>query len=353
MAEIAEYEENVMKSVTRRNVLATATGFGLAAGLAPVARAQSPITLRVSSGMPTDRTAAHFAFFEPFNAKVKAAFGERIHLDYYPNNQLGSEADVVQQVKVGAVDMMITGSSIWATVAPELGVLDLGYMFDSFDHLTRALDGGGMGKNLADIVYKRTNVTILGWGFNFGARNVYTKASVTSLAELKNTKLRVLPTNAFIQTFKLMGAVPTPIPVNELYTALQTGVVDGFEHDAGTALAQKFYEVANHGFLTEHLFGPMLAAIGHRGLEKIPADIRPAFLKVATEAMLDQRVSALERSKEAMEELKRRGVVYAPMPPNERKAMQTLMAEQLYAPFADQYPETKAIFATVAATRGA
>ena len=163
----------------------------------------------------------------------------------------------------------------------------------------------------------------------------------------------MLPTNAFIQTFKLMGAVPTPIPVNELYTALQTGVVDGFEHDAGTALAQKFYEVANNGFLTEHLFGPMLAAIGHRGLEKIPADIRPAFLQVATEAMLEQRKSAIERSGEAMEELKRRGVVYSPMPPAERKAMQTLMAEQLYAPFAAQYPETRPVFAAVTAARQA
>ena len=129
-----------MTAITRRRVIATTAGFGLAAGLAPRARADLPISLRVSSGMPTDRTAAHYAFFEPFSAKIKAAFGDRIHLDYYPNNQLGSEADVVQQVKVGAVDMMITGSSIWATVAPEIGVLDLGYMFDSFAHLTRSID---------------------------------------------------------------------------------------------------------------------------------------------------------------------------------------------------------------------
>ena len=63
-------------------------------------------------------------------------------LEYFPNSQLGKEADVVQQVKIGSIDMMITGSSIWATVAPEFGMLDLGYVFDSYAHVARSLDGG-------------------------------------------------------------------------------------------------------------------------------------------------------------------------------------------------------------------
>jgi TRAP-type C4-dicarboxylate transport system substrate-binding protein len=66
---------------------------------------------------------------------------------------------------------------------------------------------------------------------------------VKSLADIKNVKLRVLPTPAFIETFKIMGAIPTPIPFGELYMAAQTGVVDGFEHDAGTVLASKLNEV--------------------------------------------------------------------------------------------------------------
>lgn len=341
-----------MKEISRRTLLQS-TLVGAAAVAAPaIVHAQSPIALRISSGMPTDRTAAHFAWFEQFEINIKEKFGERISLSYYPNNQLGSESDVVQQVKVGAVDMMVTGSSIWATVAAEIGLLDLGFMFDGFDHVARAIDGGA-GAGLAEIVKERTNATILGWGFNFGARNVYTKFPVKNVADLKERKLRVLPTPAFIETFKVIGAVPTPIPVNELYTSLQTGVVDGFEHDAGTALAQKFYEVANHGFLTQHLFGPMLAAIGSRGLRKIPDDIRPAFLQAAADAMLTQRKVALERSKEAKAELEKRGVVYAPMAIEERATVQKAMVEKLYAPFAAANPKVKSILEVIEKTRRA
>ena len=80
---------------------------------------------------------------------------------------------------------------------------------------------------------------MLTWASHFGAPSVYTKVPVKSLAEIKGVKLRVRPTPAFIETFKIMGAIPTPIPFGEQYMAAPTGVVDGFEHDAATVLASK------------------------------------------------------------------------------------------------------------------
>jgi len=340
-----------MAEISRRQfVAASIAGFSAASGWVSSARAQSAIALRVSSSMPADDNAAHYAWYQLFAANLKNAVGDRIRLDYFPNSQLGKEADVVQQVKIGSIDMMITGSSIWATVAPELGMLDLGYLFDSFEHAAKALDAGA-GKDLEKILMSRTNVTVLGWGFHFGARNVYTKTPVRSLAELKDRKLRVLPAPAFIETFKLMGAIPTPIPVNELYTSLQTGVVDGFEHDAGTVTAQKFYEVANRCFLTQHLFSPMFVVIGKRGLDKIPADLRPKFMEAASQATKSQRGIAAEKSTAAIEELKRLGVEFSPMPDADREAIKKVMAEKLYASFAQQYPSTKPIFEAVATAR--
>ena len=116
---------------------------------------------------------------------------------------------MVQQVKVGSIDIMLTGSSIWATVAPDFGMLDLGYVFDSYAHMAKALDGG-VGVNLAEILRNRTGCTIMGWGSHFAARSVYTKAPVKSMAQLKGVKLRVLPTSAFIDTFKLAGSAGLP-----------------------------------------------------------------------------------------------------------------------------------------------
>jgi len=272
-------------------------------------------------------------------------------LGFFPNSQLGKEADIVQQVKVGSIDMMVTGSSIWATVAPEFGMLDLGYMFDSNAHAAKALDGG-VGAQLAKILNDRTGCTVLGWAAHFGPRSVYTKTAVNSLAEIKGVKLRVLPTPAFIETFKLMGATPTPIPFNELYTAVQTGVVDGYEHDAATVLASKLYEVSKHCWLTEHLFSPMIAVMGKRGLDKMPGDIRPAIIQAAAEATQFERGQAVAKGKAAVEELKRLGITFHPMAKPERDAVRHTMQTQLWAAFAVQYPATKPLFDAISAARG-
>jgi TRAP-type transport system periplasmic protein len=337
--------------LSRRHFLAASAATLATPALWRSAQAQQAIALRVSSSDPIDENAAHYLWFAKFSARVKETVGDRIRFDYFPNSQLGKEADVVQQVKIGATDMMVTGSSIWATVAPEIGMLDLGYMFDSYDHVARAMDAEA-GKALNKILTDRTGVQVLGWGFHFGARSVYTKKPVARLADLKDVKLRVLPAPAFVETFKIMGAIPTPIPVNELYTSLQTGVVDGFEHDPGTCLSLKLYEIAKSCFLTEHLFSPMGAFIGKRALAKIPDDIRPAFDKAAAEATAEQRAAALEKTKQEIEQLKGFGVTFTAMPDEERHAMQEEMAKRLYGDFAEKYPATKPIFAAIAAARG-
>jgi TRAP-type transport system periplasmic protein len=339
--------------ISRREWLVAACAAGInvaAAGRSRSARAQSPVVLRVSTSAAVDENSAHHLWFQKFAANVKDALGDRVKFDYFPNSQLGKEADIVEQVKIGSTDLMITGSSIWATVAPELGMLDLGYMFDSYDHASKAIDNG-VDRDLAKILRDRTGVSIIAWGFHFGARSVYTKLPVKQLADLKGVKLRVLPAPAFIETFKVMGAIPTPIPVNELYTALQTGVVDGYEHDPGTTISMKLYEVVKYGFLTEHLFSPMCVFLGKRGLDKIPADARPGFLRAAADATIWERGIAAAKTKSSMQELERLGITYTPMPTQERRAMQNEMATRLYAPFAEKYPATKTIFAAIAAAR--
>lgn len=341
-----------MKSISRRNFLTTAAAGSLAltATFAKPVRAQSDITMRISSSMSADQNAAHYIWYERFAANVKSALGDRVKLGYFPDSQLGKEADVVQQVKVGSIDVMITGSSIWATVAPEFGMLDLGYVFDSYPHAFKALDGG-VGQQLGKVLSDRTGCTVLGWASHFGPRSVYTKTAVKGLADLKGVKLRVLPAPAFIETFKLMGAIPTPIPINELYTALQTGVVDGFEHDTASVLQYKFAEITKNCWLTEHLFSPMVAVIGKRGLDKVPADIRPAFLKAATDATAYERGLAAEKGKAATEELKRLGVGFTPMAKAEREQVRKEMEAKVWASFTKENPATKPLFDAIAAAR--
>ena len=339
--------------ITRRQMLAVsaATLATAATGTFNTARAAGPITLRVSSSAPPDKYGAHYLWYKPFEDNLKKLVGDQIKLEYFPNSQLGKEADVVQQVKAGSVDMMISGPSIWATVVPEVGALDLGYLFDGYAHAFRAIDGG-ISELYDKMLLDRTGVTILGWGFQVGARSVYTKMPIKSVAELKGVKLRVLPTKAFIDTFNTIGAVPTPIPINELYTAAQTGVVDGFEHDPGTVLAYKFYEVDKYCFLTKHYYSPMLAYIGKRGLSKITPELMPKFMQAAAEATKQERADVQQVEAEAMVELKAKGVTFTEVPAAERKTMVDNIGRALYPAFATQYPVTKQVFDKIAATRG-
>src|SRR5450631_3362016 len=318
-----------MQDVSRRRFLTTASAaVALGAGLVPAARAQTPVSLRFSSSMTADQNAAHYIWFQRFASNLTSAVGPRIKIDYFPDSQLGKEADVVQQVKVGSIDMMVTGSSIWATVAPEFGMLDLGYVFDSYGHVAKALDGG-VGESLSKILYDRTTCTVLTWASHFSARSVYAKKEIRNLAEVKGVKLRVLP---------------TPVPINELYTALQTGVVDGFEHDSGSVLSYKLNEVVKYGWLTEHLFSPMVVVIGKRGMDKIPADLRPAFMKAVAEASVYERAVAAEKGAAAFAELKRLGIGFNSMLPAEREQVRNEMQSKLWSAFAKEYPPTKPLF---------
>ena len=261
-------------------------------------------------------------------------------------------ADIVQQVRLGAVDMMVTGSSIWATALPELALLDMGFLFNDWDHVNRAVDAG-VGEKFDRLLQARTGCTVIGWGNHFNPRSVYTKKDkvVTKLADLKDVKLRVLPTPIFVETFKLLGAIPTPIPVNELYTAVQTGVVDGFEHDAGTVLTSKFNEVVSNCWLTNHLYSPSISVIGKRGLDKVPKDLRAAFLKAADTATQRERVEAGKRGQGTISDLEKLGIAFHPMDTAERKGVVQMMSEKLWPGVIKSYPVTQPMMDIINKTR--
>lgn len=336
-------------NLTRRRFAQSVAVGAAALSLPALSRAAAP-ALRLSSTMTADENSAHYLFYQRFNDNLKQAFGDSLRLDFFANGQLGKEADVVQQVRLGSIDMMVTGSSIWATALPELALLDLGFLFDSYAHVAKAVDGG-VGAIYNQLMLERTGCSIVGWGSHFSARSVYSKPAIKDLASINNVKLRVLPTQAFIETFKLMGAIPTPIAFNEVYTAVQTGVVEGFEHDAASVLANKLAEVVNNSWQTNHLFSPCIAVIGKRGLAKIPADRQATFVAAAHDASLYQRQAADRKGAEAIAALGKLGMTFYPMAENERASTRQLMREKLWVPFTQTNPLTAPVLAAIDAAR--
>src|ERR1700723_1733900 len=240
--------------VNRRSLL-----FGIAAAPAIVRAAHAALmTLRLSASLPNKPKFANGRVYYDNLVKRLTTHGlaNRIDVQFFPDNQLGQEIDVVNSVSLGVIDLMVTGTSIWANVVPLIGLLDLGYLFESFPQQTKALDAGAA-KPLEAALRTGANVQIIGWAYNFGARSVLCKTQINTPSDLAGKRIRTLPNKIITECLRLMGAAATPLAFGGSYTALQAGVLDGLEHDPPTILASKFYETAKNYALTEHIFSPL------------------------------------------------------------------------------------------------
>jgi TRAP-type transport system periplasmic protein len=291
--------------VSRRSLL---VGIAAAPAIVGVARA-TPLTMRLSSSLPNNPKFANGRVYYDNLVNRLAANGlaDRIDVQFFPDNQLGQEIDVVNSVSLGVIDLMVTGTSIWANVVPLIGLLDLGYLFESFPQQTRALDAGAA-KPLEQALRTGANVQIIGWAYNFGSRSVMCKSRVNAPMDLAGKRIRTLPNKIITECLRLMGAAATPMAFGEIYTALQAGVLDGLEHDPPTVAASKFYEAAKFYSLTQHNFSALGVFCSRLTLNRMDVPLRDQFLTAAAEAAVDTRARGLEAEKEAIETLKQKGV---------------------------------------------
>jgi tripartite ATP-independent transporter DctP family solute receptor len=290
---------------TRRALLLGALAAPAIIGTARAA----PMRMRLSSSQANDPKYANGRVFSDNLQKrvTEAGLSDQIALQFFPDNQLGQEIDIINQVKLGVIDMMVSGTSISANLAPLVGLLDLGYLFSSYQQQTKALDAGAA-KPIEEALLKGANIHIIGWAYNFGARSVLAKRPVHTPEDLAGLKIRTLPNPIITECLRLMGAAATPLAFGEIYTALQAGVLDGLEHDPPTILASKFYETAKYYALTEHIFSPLVTYFSDATYRRMEPKLRDRFLEAAKLAAADTRVHGLAVEKEAMDVLKASGV---------------------------------------------
>ncbi len=292
-------------AITRRSAL---LGAALAPAIIGTARA-APMKMRLSSSQPNDPKYANGrVYYDNLTKHLKAAgLEEQIQVTFFPDNQLGQEIDVINSVKLGVIDMMVSGTSISANLVPIVGTYDLGYLFRSFPQQTKAF-AAGASKLVEDALLKGASMHVIGWAYNFGARSVMAKKQVRDPGDLAGLKIRTLPNPVITECLRLMGAAATPLAFGEIYTALQAGVLDGLEHDPPTILASKFYETAKFYTLTQHNFSPLATYFSDSTFKRMDAKLRDGFLAVADKAAVDTRAHGLAVEQEAMEVLKQRGV---------------------------------------------
>jgi TRAP-type transport system periplasmic protein len=335
--------------VNRRQLLRSS--FALAAGglAAPalIGRAQAAVLkLKLSSSQANDPKFANGRVYYDNLVKQIAAsnLAGQVEVAFFPDNQLGQEIDVINSVKLGVIDLMVSGSSIAANLVPLVGTYDLGYLFNSFPQQTKAFDAGAAAP-IEQALLKGSNIRIIAWAYNFGSRSVLARKAVNGPDDLAGLKIRTLPNPVITECLRLMGAAATPMAFGEIYTALQAGVLDGLEHDPPTIVASKFYETAKFYSLTQHNFSPLAIYCSENSLSRMGAT-REAFIDVARKAAVDTRAHGLAVEKEALAQLKDKGVTVAEC---DREAFRKRVLPQTEA-FVKAHPDAKPVVDLIRAT---
>jgi len=341
----------VAMPLSRRGFLrasqAAATGLVFAPNLIGRAEAAT-LKLKCSSSLPNDPKYANGrVYYDNLVKSLKAnGLGEQVDVTFFPDNQLGQEIDVINSVKLGVIDLMVSGSSISANLVPLVGTFDLGYLFSSFEQQTKAFDNGAA-KPIEDALLKGGNIRIIAWAYNFGARSVLAKKPVQTPDDLAGLKIRTLPNPVITECLRLMGAAATPLAFGEIYTALQAGVLDGLEHDPPTILASKFYETAKNYALTQHIFSPLAIYFSEATFTRMDPKLRDGFLDAAKKAAADTRAHGLAVEKEALASLKDKGVTVVEC---DKEAFRKRVLPQTDA-FVKAHPDAKPVVDMIRATQ--
>ena len=190
----------------------------------------------------------------------------------FPNSQLGQSREVIEAMRLGSGASGTTGGPAeYASFVKRVGVLGLPFMWKSYEHAIAVLDGP-VGKEL-DADMEKAGFKVLGWAVSWGYRNVVTaKKEVKTAADLKGLKIRTIPTKVFVSAINAMGANATPMNFGEIYTSLQSGVLDGYEHTAATTVSFKFNEVACCIAMTRHLMDPTVLVFSIAEWKKFTPD---------------------------------------------------------------------------------
>jgi tripartite ATP-independent transporter DctP family solute receptor len=296
------------------------------AGNAAPAKDVKPIVMRLAETHPADypTTLGDIRFAD----LVKERTNGRIQIEVYPSSQLGEEKAVIEQVQFGAIDFTRVSISPLSSFVPLFNALQLPYLYRSDDHMWKVLLGP-IGKELLASLEPSGFIGI-GW-FEPGARNFYnSKRPVYKPEDLAGLKIRVQESELMVGLVQALGAVATPMPYGEVYSGLQTGVIDGAENNWPSYESTSHYEVAKYYTLDEHTRVPEIIIASKISMQKLSKEDQELIKQAALDAIPYQRQLWTEREKTSEAKVRAGGAVIIPVEdkgPWQAK-MQVLYAKQ-------------------------
>jgi tripartite ATP-independent transporter DctP family solute receptor len=277
------------------------------AGLASQSHAQQKLVLKASdvhpAGYPTVVAVEHFG------DKLAKATNGRITVQMYASMQLGGEKEAIEQAQVGAIQLARVSVGTLGPVVSDLNVFNLPFLFRNTAHMQKVIDGP-IGQELLDKVAGNANAGLIAlcW-MDAGARSLYdTKKPIKSIADLKGLKVRVMGNPMFVDMMNALGGNGVAMGYDQVFSALQTGVVDGAENNPPSFVFDNHYQVAKYYTLTEHLIVPEILVLSRRTWDALSAEDRELVRKLAREAQAEERGLWTAYEKQAVDKAKAAGI---------------------------------------------
>jgi tripartite ATP-independent transporter DctP family solute receptor len=263
-----------------------------------------------------------------FTELVASRTNNRIRMRTFHSAQLGQQDEAIQQMRLGAIDFANFNLSPFNNLAPSTQVVTLPFLFRDVAHMQRSIDGVAGEEIARDL--ENIGIIALAW-YDAGARSIYTRTPVRTPADLRGLKIRVQTSDLWIDLMRALGANPTPLPFGEVFTALQSGVVDGAENNWPSYESVRHFEVARFYTTTEHSNVPEVLAVSRQRWQRLSEADRAVLRTAARESAEFQRQLWAEREIASRQRVVAAGVTVIDI--TDRSPWAALM-EPVYAKYA-------------------
>lgn len=285
----------------RRQLFVAAIAAAL--GFSGAAQAQEPIVINFAHHSPggTGNDLDALAFIEALEELV----GERVRVDYFPGGQLGNQRELVEQVQLGTLEVAYANSPTLSNSIPVVGAMDLPFMFDDLDHVDRAVKGD-LGDTIAELAREALDLEVLGY-MHVGFRDMLAKKRMETLSDFAGVKFRSPEAPIYINMFRSIGAVPVPLPWGDVYTGLQTGLIDGMETPPIYMHSTRLYEQASYVLRSHHINTVEIPVMNGAFYDGLPPEIQTAIKEAWATAAVASRERAEGEPAHAYELLEAEG----------------------------------------------
>ena len=266
--------------------------------------ANAEISLRF--GYEAPRSDSQHVAAKKFDELLKDKTKGEIKLKLFPDSTLGNAQTMISGVRGGTIDIEMSGSPNFTGLEPKLNVIDIPFIFKDREHVYKVLDGE-IGQGLLQDLEKQGLKGLAFWDVGFRAFS-NSKHAVNKPEDIKGLKVRTNQNPMYIKAFSLLGGNPVPMPLSELYTALETRAVDAQEHPIGIFWSAKLYEVQKHLSLTNHGYTPLIVVMNKAKFDGLTPELQKAVLDAAKEAGQFQRDLNVKNEKDIIEKLRKAGV---------------------------------------------